>query len=266
LAKEGLFVVRAFPGTIRVERIKEDDNRREAMVDTGTRRFRRFRVQHMKIVAQTLFAVRTELVNISVAGACLKTEQSLNATHRQLMRLHSESMSLTLSCSVVWENMISAAEETVEKTAPSYKSGVSFISVPSDTLVRLKDFIRRSGVPYSQKVSDSFKPSLLRFHVYENNKAVVYYTKTLPVKKISLGGMLVELPCEIPREKTFLMELFLPKENPPIRFFGRIASVVPAPHRGCARFDTGIEFLDLTPTDKFRLSRFLLFSKIPGEK
>ena len=246
--------------------MKEDGNRREATVDTGTRRFRRFRVQNMKIVAQSLFAVNTELLNISVAGACLKTDQSLNTTNRQIMRLHSESMALTLPCSVVWENAIRTEDETVAKTAPWYKSGVSFFSLPSDTLVRLKDFIRKSGVPYAQKVSDSFKPSLLRFHVYANNKGVIYFTKTLPVKKISLGGMLVELNCEIPRGKTYLMELFLPKENPPIRFFGRIASVLPAPHRECARFDTGIEFVDLTPAEKFRLSRFLLFSEIPGEK
>ena len=246
--------------------MKEDGNRREAPVNTGTRRFRRFRVQHMKIVAQTLFAVETELVNISVAGACLKTEQSLKATHKQIVRLHGESTSLTLPCSVVWENVVRTADEPVEKFAPSYRTGVSFNSVPSDKVVRLKDFIRKSGVPYAQKVSDSFKPSLLRFHVLANNQAVMYYTKTLPVKKIGLGGMLVDLHCAIPRGKTFLMELFLPKEVSPIRFLGKIASVIPAPHTGRARFDTGIAFLDLTPADRFRLSRFLLFSKIPGEK
>jgi hypothetical protein len=266
LAKQVFIAVRAFPDTMRSEQMKEPGSGREATVDKGVRRFRRFRVENMKVVAQTLFTAETELLNISVGGACLKAAQSLKATNRQIMRLQSDNMSLLLPCSVVWENAIVTSDKTVEGTAPFYKAGVSFTLVPSDKVIRLKDFIRKSGIPYAQKVSDSFKPSFLRFHVYVNNKAVIYYTKILPVKKIGLGGMLVELHCEIPRRKTFLMELFLPKEKPPIRFLGRIASVLPSPRRDRAHFDTGIEFLDMTPADKFRLSRFLLFSKIPGEK
>jgi hypothetical protein len=251
---------------MKLRRTKEDGNVREATVDAGVRRFRRFRVDNLKIVAQTLFAVDTELVNISVAGACLKTEQSLKANHRQIIRLHSENMSLLLPCSFVWEGMVGIADEPEEQTTSVYQTGVSFTSISPDKVVRLKDFIRKSGVPYLQKVSDSFKPSLLRFHVLTNNKAVVYCTTTLPVRKIGLGGMLAELPCKIPQGKTFLMELFLPKENPPLRFIGRITSVLPSPRRDRAHFDTGIAFLDMPPADTFRLSRFLLFAKIPGEK
>lgn len=235
-------------------------------MDSGVRRFRRFRVDNMKMVAQTLFITETELLNISIGGACVKAEQSLKATNRQIMRLQSDNLSLLLPCSVVWENAIAASEEAVEEAPPFYRTGVSFTLVPSDKVVRLKDFIRKSGIPYAQKVSESFKPSFLRFHVYANNQAVMYYTKIMPVKKIGLGGMLVELNCEIPRGKTFLMELFLPKEKPPIRFLGRIASVLPSPRRDRVHFDTGIEFLDMASADKFRLSRFLLFAKIPGEK
>lgn len=235
-------------------------------MNAGIRRFRRFRVENMNVCAKTLFAAETELLNLSVSGACLKAKQSLKATHRQIVRFESENEPLTLPCSVIWENVIGDAPESAEKNGPVYKAGVSFTHLPPDKVVRLKDFIRKSAVPYEQKVSDSYKPSLLRFHVRTNNKAVMYYTETLPVKKIGLGGMLVELHCHIPRGKIFLMELFLPKENPPIRFRGRIASSIPVPYGKPGRFDTGIEFLDMTTTDKFRLSKFLLFSKIPGEK
>jgi len=258
--------VAAFSDAKGLRRMKEFGNGRETTVERGVRRFRRFRVDNMKVIARTLFATDTDLLNISVAGACLRTMQSLKVNNRQIMRLHSERLSLMLPCSVVWEDVVETVDETVEQTAPLYNTGVSFTSVPSDKVIRLKDFIRKSGIPYVQKVSDSFKPSLLRFHVLANNKAVMYYTKTLPVKKIGLGGMLAEFPCEFPRGKTCLTELFLPKENPPIRFIGRIASVIPSPRRDRGRFDTGIEFLDMPQDDTFRLSKFLLFAELPGEK
>lgn len=235
-------------------------------MNAGIRRFRRFGVEDMNVCARTLFAAETELLNISVAGACLKATQSLQTTHQQIVRLDSENKPLTLPCSVVWEHAIDNAARSAEKSVPVYKAGVSFEHLQPDKVVRLKDFIRRSAVPYEQKVSDSYKPSLLRFHVHTNNKAVMYYTRTLHVKKIGLGGMLVELRCDIRRGKIVLIELFLPNENPPIRSRGRTASSIPVPGGESGRFNTGIEFLDMATADKFRLSRFLLFSKVPDRE
>jgi hypothetical protein len=229
------------------------------------RRYKRFRVEQMNIRAKTLFAVEAELLNISVGGACIRAEQSLKVTDKQLVSLKSGKTPLTFPCSVVWEDVVSNADEFAGKSAPRYRAGVSFTHMPPDKLVKLKDFIRQSGIPYAQRVSDIHKPSLLRFLIHTNNKAVVYYRETLPVKKIGLGGMLIEVPCDLQQGKVFPMELFIPDENAAIRFRGRIASHRPVPGGEPGHFDIGIEFLDMAVLDKFRLSKFLLFSRIPGE-
>jgi hypothetical protein len=233
---------------------------------TGTRRYMRFKVENMAINAQTLFTAEVELLNISVSGACIKTTRSLKGTEKLLIRLEREAPYLTLPCSVVWEDLFGYEEESTGKSVPIYKTGVSFVNLSTDKVVRLKDFIRKSGIPYEQKVSDFYTGGSLRFTLHANRKAVIYYTKTFSVKKISLGGMLAGLSGEIRRENVFPMGLFISSDDPPIRFRGRIASLIPLPDSKSGRFDAGIEFLDMTRTDKVKLSKFLLFSGISPEK
>jgi hypothetical protein len=234
-------------------------------MNTGRRRYKRFRVNNMNIGAKTLFAMETKLLNMSVGGACINTEESLKETDKQLLRLN-ENRPVILPCSVVWERMIDNAAGSTEKSAPVYRTGVSFGGVPSDKRAKLRDFIGRSGSPCEQRASDVYRPRLLRFDLHAHKKAVMYYTKTLPVKKIGLGGMLAELHRDVQPGKVFLMEISIPNENPPIRFRGRIASRIPMPDSKAGCFDVGIEFLDMSLADKYRLSKFFLFSKIPGEK
>ncbi len=232
----------------------------------GQRRYKRYRVENMNIRAKTLFAVETELVNVSMGGACLKARQSFKDTDKQLLKLSSGGTPLIVLCSVVWEAVMGDGEQSLEKRAPIFKAGVSFGNMPSDKLVKLKDFIRQSGSPCEQKVSDAYKPSLLRFQIHANEKAFMYYANDLPVKKIGLGGMLVELRGNVQPESVFLMELSVPNEPPPMRCRGRIASRIPVADGREGHIDVGIEFLDMTLADRYRLSKFLLFSKIPFEK
>jgi hypothetical protein len=232
----------------------------------GYRRYKRYRVENMNMRAKTLFAADAELLNMSMGGACIRTVQSLKESEKQLLRLRSEESPLTLPCSLVWQSMSGDAPKSAEKSVPVYKAGVSFSGIPSDKLVKLKDFMRRSGSPCEERISDAYKPSLLRFQIHTGNKALMYYTSASPVRKIGLGGMLVELHFDVQPERVFLMELSVPDDNPPMRFRGRIASRLPVSGGRLGRFDVGIEFLDMGLADKFRLSKFLLFSKVPFEK
>lgn len=229
------------------------------------RRYKRFRVENMNVNAKALFAAETELMNISVGGACIRAWQSIQATDKQLVSLKRGKTPLTFPCSVVWEDVIDNVSGAAARHTPFYRAGVSFTQMPPDKLVKLKDFIRESGIPSEKRVSDAFKPSVLRFLLYANKKAVVYYRKTLPVRKIGLGGMLVEAPGDIQTGKVFPMELLIPDANPAIRFRGRITSQIPAAGAATGRFNAGIEFLDMAIIDKYRLSKFFLFSGIPAE-
>ncbi len=235
-------------------------------MNTGVRRFRRFRAENMRIRANALLSADSRLLNISLVGACLEAEQSFASSARQLVRFADEKASLILPCSVVWEEVSDSEGGPGGDSTAFYKAGVSFTPILPHNIVRLKDFIRQSGTPYDQGVNDAYKPSLLRFHVHTNQKAVMYYTRSLPVRKIGLGGMLVEMPGHMRRGRIFLMELVLPDDNRPIRLRCRIASSVRSHDGRPGTVDTGIEFLDMTLPDRFRLSKFLLFSRAACEK
>ena len=85
------------------------------------------------------------------------------------------------------------------------------------------------------------------------------YPINYPVKKLSLGGMLVEADREFRIEQRYPMALYLPKDAQPIKFQGRVASKIPKKNNEMYNYDIGIEFLNLSGSDKSRLNKFLAF-------
>jgi Tfp pilus assembly protein PilZ len=232
----------------------------------GKRRYKRFSVEEMDIHAKTLFAEGIDLLNISLSGACILSTKSLKFGDKYLIRLKSEGLHLALPGVVVWESLCSRVKNSAGEFVPAYKAGLAFKGITSDKLVELKDFIRVSGIPNEQRLSDEYKPSALRFTVHAHEKAVLFYPETAPVRKVSLGGMLVESSDRVQVEKKFPMALFLPNDALPVRFKGRVASCVPIPNERSKRFGIGVEFLDMAEHDRSRMGRFLgLFERRSGD-
>jgi hypothetical protein len=224
----------------------------------GKRRYKRFVVENMDIHAKTLFATDTELLDISVTGACITAQKSLRFADKHLIKLESEGKHLPLQCSIIWKNLSGSAKNLSGEFVPVYKAGIAFKCISSDKLVSLKDFIRMSGFPKERRLSNEYGLGALRFKIHTNEKAVLYYQRTSTVKKISLGGMLIELYNGIKIDKRFPMALFLPNENRPIKFQGRVASCIEILGRKL-KHDIGIEFVDMPENDKSRLNTFLDF-------
>jgi len=58
-----------------------------------------------------------------------------------------------------------------EEAVPVYRAGITFKNVSSDTLVKLKDFMRTFGIPDGEKVSDEYPPTALRFRIKATESA-----------------------------------------------------------------------------------------------
>lgn len=231
----------------------------------GKRRYKRFAVEKMDVQAKTLFAEGIDLLNISLSGACILSKKSLKFGDKYLVKLESGGGRLALPCIVIWESLCGSVKNSAGEVMPVYKTGLAFGGVTSDKLVELKDFIRVSGIPNEQRLSDEYKSSALRFTVHAHEKAVLLYPKTSPVKKVSLGGMLVELYDRVQVEKKFPMALFLPGDAFPVRFQGRVASCIAISDERSKRFDIGVEFFDMAEHDRSRVSKFLgLFEQKTG--
>jgi len=236
----------------------EQSKRREVLLmNTGTRRYERFAVEDMALHAKTLFATEVELLDVSMTGACIVAKKSLKIGDQHLLRLQNEGTALTLQGVVVWVTLSGSVKNAREEAVPVCRAGVTFKNVSSDKLVKLKDFMRTFGVPDGEKVRDEYPPTALRFRIKANESAVLYYYKSSPVKKISLGGMLMEGYNGIKLEWRAPMALFLPNGNAPVKFRGRVASCIEIPGRRSKHYDIGVEFLDMPEDDRSRLSEFL---------
>ena len=219
------------------------------------RRYTRYVVEGMEIEAKMVCAEIVDLFDISSGGACIITTKSVKPGDNIVLRVTDENMNRPLKCTIIWES--GDEEDTKESSVIFHKAGVQFKGVTPDTVVQLKDFMRESGVPDDRKLEDEYQPSALRFKVRKNEKAVMSYPISSRVKKLSLGGMLVETDRELKIEQRYPMALYLPKDSHPIKFQGRIASRIPKKNDQIYNYDIGIEFLNLAGSDKSKLNKFL---------
>lgn len=219
------------------------------------RRFKRYIVEGMEIQAKMVCAEIVELFNLSTGGACIITTKTVNPGDNIVLRITDENVNRPLKCTIIWEQEAEDdKDDKKESLGIFHKAGIQFKGITPDTLVQLKDYMRGSGVPDDKQLEDAYKPSALRFKVYQNEKAVMSYPMNYPVKKLSLGGMLVESDREFHVEQRYPMAIYLPEDTHPIKFQGRIASQVPIKNN---RNDIGIEFLNLAAHDKSRLNKFI---------
>jgi Tfp pilus assembly protein PilZ len=219
------------------------------------RRYKRHVVDGMEIQAKMVFAEIVDLFDLSSGGACIVTTKSVKPGDNIVLRITDENINRPLKCTIIWER--DAEEDMKESPGIFHKAGVQFKGLTPDTLIQLKDYMRDSGIPDEKKLEDEYQPSALRFKVYKNDKAVMSYPISYPVKKLSLGGMLVETDREFSVEQRYPMAIYLPQDNQPIKFQGRIASKIPKKNDQTYIYDVGIEFLNLAATDKSKLNKFL---------
>jgi hypothetical protein len=217
------------------------------------RRYERFPVEGKELKAKAALTEVIELSNVSIGGACIITTRTLMPGDSVLLRIPAEKVEKPLKCTIIWE---AASDRPLERSGlhvPAYKAGIKFNDVPPSTVVQLKDFMRSTGVPVEGKGVAGHEPSPLRFSILPDEKALMNYSATFPVKKISLGGMLVETGAELHVEGKYPAALYLPGSDRPLRFIGRVASKIPLKEG----FDVGIEFHDMSEDGRSRLAAFL---------
>jgi PilZ domain len=217
------------------------------------RRYERFSIEDGELKAKAALTEVIELSNVSIGGACIITTGTLSPGDNVLLKIPSEKVEKPLKCTIIWETASDKRLERDGANVPAYKAGVRFNDVAPGTVVRLKDFMRSAGVPEERSHDEVYNPSPLRYSVLLNEKTFMNYAATFPVKKISLGGMLVEAGPGLQLGGKYRAALYLPGSDSGIRFNGRVASKIPA----AGGFDAGIEFCDMTEDDRRRLSAFL---------
>ena len=96
----------------------------------------------------------------------------------------------------------------------------------------------------------------IRFKIEDPERAVLNFHENYKVKKISLGGMLIESRQELDIDATFPMEITF-ADDKSIKFVGRIASCLQGANAKRIYYDTGVEFLYISQRNKRILREFI---------
>lgn len=218
------------------------------------RRYKRFSIEGMDVRCKIFFTTEVKILNISFGGVALSLNKRLNMGEEYTLKIESESNTVSLKGVVVWEKIIKPTRDVQGKDFSVYEVGMSFGDVLTGKGAELLNFI-------SENVFDkAIKTRIrgLRVKIVESGKAAILDDRdSFDVKMIGLGGMLIESREELAIERRFAMEMSFTEDMELIRFLGRIAYCLEIPGKMPKRYDTGIEFSEMTEKDRTRLKEFI---------
>ncbi|MCL5023563.1 MAG: PilZ domain-containing protein [Nitrospirae bacterium] len=223
------------------------------------RRYKRFKVDVMEINGTMLFANEVEILDLSLGGVALKADRRLNIGNEYEIKIRDKTGVIPVRAAVVWSLLSGTRKRPDGESIPIYSAGMRFTNLSGDKITELKTFMelhRRE----EQAEDDVHELSGLRFNVRfaldAAEKALIDYPETYGVKKIGIGGMLIESTREIAAETRLPMELSL-SSGAVLRFEGRVASCLPRGDFEPKTYDIGIEFMGMPEGDRTQLREFI---------
>jgi Tfp pilus assembly protein PilZ len=227
-------------------------------IKNEARRYSRYIVDDMNILAKSFMNTCVELADISKTGACVTAYERLQLEGRNFLKLSSVP-GLLLECHIVWRNPNTAFNNVRRMVVPSFKTGLRFKDLSQDRSIMLEDYLGLFQTPDIERASSAFKPRAPRFKIESSEEALLYYLRVSMVQKISLGGMLIKTNSAFLPGKTMTLALFLSREELPSELQGKVASIIPASTDGELFFHIGIEFINMRERDQARLNRFIQY-------
>jgi c-di-GMP-binding flagellar brake protein YcgR len=217
------------------------------------RQHKRYQVDVIEINGKIVLAKYVKILDISIAGVCLKTEKRLNIGGEYTLKMEGKGNVLTVRGTVTW---VSLSESTVDSHGdiiPVYKAGMKFVDVSNEKINEILNFIEDHKRDID-KLVDLYGPSGRRLYVRicieEPEKAVLNYHGSYKVKILSLGGMLIESEHPLEIESKLPMEIKTLTENSYIKFLGRVASCLLIKNKDIEHYDIGIEFIEMSENDR----------------
>jgi c-di-GMP-binding flagellar brake protein YcgR len=141
---------------------------------------------------------------------------------------------------------------------PVYAAGMKFRDISEEKIQEIINFIKEykesSAVQAGGKLS-GFRHAV-RVHIKTPEAAVLHFPETYKVKKLSLGGMLIESEQKPDLEDRLPMEITF-AEDKTVYFWGRVASLNLVKERDIEHYEIGVEFLNMAEKDRHILNKFI---------
>ena len=218
------------------------------------RRHKRFRLGLMGINGKMILADRVEIIDISLGGVALKTDRRLNVGKEYLIRLGDKGKSIEVKGIIVRCELSTIEERSNGARVSIYTAGMMFKDVSPDTVADFLNSIEQDKKESIPVMAD--RRLNVRFYITTPSERTLCFPAQFKVKEISLSGMLIQTEQALGIESMIPMGLSLKADNP-VNFIGRVASCRMTEDKGEAHYEIGVEFKDLTDTDRTSLKTFI---------
>jgi hypothetical protein len=185
------------------------------------RQHKRYQVDVIEINGKIVLAKYVKILDICIGGVCLKTEKRLNMGSEYALKMGGRGKVLTVRGTVVWVLLRESTVDSHGDIIPVYEAGMKFVDVSNEKRNEIVNFIGEHKRDIDELV-DLYAPSGRRLYVRicieEPEKAILNYHGSYKVKRLSLGGMLIESEHPLEIESKFPMEIKTLTENSYIKF------------------------------------------------
>jgi Tfp pilus assembly protein PilZ len=222
------------------------------------RRYKRFTLNIQEINGKMLFATQVKVIDISIGGISIKANRRLNIGSEYALTLEGKN-AISLRGSVVWSSLGEGRGKADGEVVPIYSAGLKFTNMSASKITELLSFIECYKKEEVHVIGGTRLN--LRFRINDPEKVILNFPASYIVKKIGLGGMLIECVRDLEIESRIPMELSINAENP-VEFVGRVASCQVIDKDSQKQYGIGIEFMDLTEKDKAVLLSFIQQSAV----
>ncbi len=217
---------------------------------TNKRRYKRFSVDLVSIGGRMVRATEVTLLDISADELSLRADMRLNMGSSYVLKVHDANGNIALKGTVLWSSLTETRQGPDGDVIPQYKAVLKLANASPQMLSKLSLQIA------AQKQEDEGMRRASAADIAGAEGVFLAFPEGYQVRKISLGGMLIEKTGKVDIDRKIPMEISLPGGTS-IQFQGRIASCMPSPEKGPDIFEIGIEFLDMPEEDKRGLSSFI---------
>jgi c-di-GMP-binding flagellar brake protein YcgR len=223
------------------------------------RRYERFIVGILEITGTMTFARDVKIHDISVGGVAVTVDKRLDLGGEYTLKIEGKGRALSLRGVVVWSLLSESLMDAGGNVVPVYRAGLKFVDLSQEQVSEIESFIEDHKKELGRELDLTRVGGTrlhVRFKIEHPQKAVLNFYENYKVKKIGLGGMLIESKYELDIDDTFPMEIKLTDEKS-MKFIGRIASCLPKEQRKEMKYDIGVEFLDVSERNKSILHEFI---------
>jgi len=213
----------------------------------------------MKINSKMILANEVNILDISYSGMSLKVDKRLNIGSEYSLKINNKERFFNLKGRVVWSRLSETRENSRGDVIPFYTAGMKFSALSDDVMKELSIFIedhKQEDFDLEEANRRKGQRFHIRFYIGGDEKATLNYPENCSVRKISMGGMLLESTLPIERESRLPMEIVL-HDGRVVKVAGRVASCLKTDGRNAGTYGIGIEFVDMPAGDRKVITEFI---------